>query len=270
MSAIYLFFASLIANRTVFLSDQPLEALPYEDRLIAARSQGQFPDMVLRLNNDGTVMAGGELIELKDSSSGYSVPSFNSTIPTGSKAIETLGGDILRQIRSHGEQPDALPIRDVYYLMRGRKRGKVKVCLTHGSFFETIPTEELIREAFLKVLDDRLTELDQETKASIASVFTEREAFSQTRDVKNASVKLRFRVMTEVKPEGNPLNPGYYPQIRDDTLNLIIPIRRSGDAHRAVDKFCAALGYPTQIHFHAGAIKHPFNGRFIVFQCPLI
>ena len=144
--------------------------------------------------------------------SGYSVASFNSTIPTGSKAIETLGGDILRQMRSIGEQPDALPTRDVYYLVRGRKRGHVKVCLTHGSFFETIPTTELIREAFLKVLDDRLTELDQETKASIAAVFTEREAFSQTRDV----------------------------------------------------------GYIRQTPFSIGVLKHPFNGRFLVLQCPLI
>jgi hypothetical protein len=270
MSSIYHFFASLIANRTAFLSDQPLDALPYEDSLIAARSQGQFPDIALRLSHDGAVVTGGELVELKDSTSGYSVASFNSTIPTGSKAIETLGGDILRQMRSIGEQPDALPTRDVYYLVRGRKRGHVKVCLTHGSFFETIPTTELIREAFLKVLDDRLTELDQETKASIAAVFTEREAFSQTRDVEKASVKLRFRVMTEVKPEGNPLNHVHYPQISEDTLNLIIPIRRSGDAHRAVDQLCAALGYIRQTPFSIGVLKHPFNGRFLVLQCPLI
>jgi hypothetical protein len=141
--------------------------------------------------------------------------------------------------------------------------------LTHGSFFETIPTAELIREAFLKVLDDRLTELDQETKASIAAVFTEQEAFSQTRDVRNASVKLRFRVMTEVKPEGNPLNHTRYPQIGDDTLNLIIPIRRFGDARRAVHQLCAALGYIRPTPFSIGVLKHPFNGRFLVLQCPL-
>jgi hypothetical protein len=250
----------------MFLSKQSLDELDYEKSLIAARSRGQFPDIVLRISRDGDTMTGGELIELKDSKSGYGVASFNSTIPTGKKPVAALGKAVLRQM---GAEAEALAIREVYYLVRGRQEKRVKVCLTHGSFFETVPESTLLTEAFLKLLDESLPEMDAEMRAKIASVFTQRTAFSQTRDVKNASVKLRFRVMTEVKPEGNPLNSAHYPQIPDDSLNLIVPIQRSGDARRAVDRLCAALGYVRSAPFGMGVLKHPFNGRFLVLQCPL-
>lgn len=266
MSSIYPFFASLMASRSMLLSDQALDELDYDSRLLAARSRGQFPDMVLRLSRDGDSITGGELIELKDSRSGYGVTSFNSTIPTGKKPIATLGKAVVQQI---GAEAEALPIREVYYLVRGRQGRRIKVCLTHGSFFETVPESTLVAEAFRKVLDEGLPELDAEMKAKIASVFTQREAFSQTRDVDKASVKLRFRVMTEVKPEGNPLNSARYPQISDDSLNLIVPIHRSGDARRAVDRLCAALGYAKPTLFKIAILRHPLNGRFLVLQCSL-
>src|SRR6266487_3104653 len=109
--------------------------------------------------------------------------------------------------------------REVYYLVRGHKKQHQKICLVHGSFFETISVKELISKSFAQVLDEQLVESDlpQDVKQTLETMFSEQANFSKVRNVENASVKLRFRVMTEVKSEGNILNPRMYPEISDDT-----------------------------------------------------
>ncbi len=59
-------------------------------------------------------------------------------------------------MRHRGENPEDLPERDVFYLVRGRNASNVKVCLVHGSFFETVRVEELIRESFRQVIEEGL------------------------------------------------------------------------------------------------------------------
>lgn len=86
MASIYHFFAHLITNKNQFLQSTPLEKFPFDESLIAARSGGSFPDIILRLETSNRGFIGGEFIELKDSQS-YSIASFNSTIPTGQKDI---------------------------------------------------------------------------------------------------------------------------------------------------------------------------------------
>ncbi|MCK6580055.1 MAG: hypothetical protein L6Q98_18345 [Anaerolineae bacterium] len=269
--SIYHFFAKLIDSRSELLASAPLEEIPVlnEQNFFSCINPAQYPDRVIRVNADRSRYSGGELIELKDARS-YSVSSFNSTIPTGRKRLDTfLTPRILAQMEAAGDPLEALPVREAYYVVRGRSREHTKVCITHGSFFETIPVEALIRGAFAQVIDERLgTSLDEETKSKIIELFTDQSDFSQSRSVENASVRLRFRVMTEVRPEGNILNSGLYPEIGDDTLNLIVPLHEPDEAEVLVKLAQEALAERfTQVR--TVRIKHPFNGWFIVFQCPL-
>jgi len=61
----------------------------------------------------------------------------------------------------------SLPYRDVYYLIRGKHGNDIKIVLVHGSFFETVKSDNLINESFKQVLEENLakhnTELDEKT-----------------------------------------------------------------------------------------------------------
>ncbi len=128
--------------------------------MFSYEEDGRFPDYAIRVNF-GSDPTGGELIELKDNRS-YTVSSFNSTIPTGIKKIEELTNGkrsvIREQMEAAGDDIDALPEREVFYLLRGKRKGKTKICLVHGCFFETVEVEQLIQQAFSQVLDERLAE----------------------------------------------------------------------------------------------------------------
>ena len=68
-----------------------------------------------------------------------------------------------------------------------------------------------------------MEDVPDEIRSQPEEVLSDQDDFSRARTVDKASVKLRFRVMTEIKPDGNILNPNQYPDIKDDTLNLIVP-----------------------------------------------
>lgn len=159
MYSIYHFFKSLVERKDSFSITPELEDLPFDDGLLSCKSAGKFPDMAIRLNPKGEALTGGELIELKDSES-YSFPSFNSTIPTGRKKITDVitseTSAIAQQMNQAGDDILSLPVRDVFYLARGRKKGHTKVCLVHGKFFETVNIKSLIGSAFEQVLRERL------------------------------------------------------------------------------------------------------------------
>lgn len=230
MYSIYHFFRSIVIQKHYFRKIKKLEHFPFGKKLLSCQNVGIFPDIAIRLNKNRKIFTGGELIELKDSDS-YIVSSFNSTIPSRSKNIvEIITGKnsiIKQQMNEVGNDIFSLPVRDVFYLVRGRKKSHVKVCLVYGSFFETTPVENLIGQSFSQVLDERLKEsgreMSEEFKRSLISIFSQQQSFRKVRNVEKASVKLRFRIMTEVKAEGNVLNSEKYPEIKDDTLNFVLP-----------------------------------------------
>ena len=154
-----------------FLSKNKLENFPFDKQMLSCINKGKFPDLAIRLNSENVQFTGGELIELKDSKTNYSVASFNSTIPTGEKDIKKLteGGKntIRTQMQEAGNDILSLPIRQVFYLVRGRKQSNVKVCLTHGKFFETVPISTLISESFGQALEERLKELGESLTPSL-------------------------------------------------------------------------------------------------------
>lgn len=274
MYSIYKFFDSLLDTKEKFLKVKKLDLFPFNNELLSCRNNGIFPDLAIKINSQPSDLTGGELIELKDSVT-YSISSFNSTIPSGKKEIaQVIQGEnsiIKTQMENAGDDIYALPVRDVYYLIRGRRKTKVKVCLVYGSFFETTPIENLISQSFGQVLEERLKQSDvyltDELKKTLTSLFSQQENFSKVRNVEKASVKLRFRIMTEVKKEGNLLNAKLYPEIVDNTINFVLPcytdIERE-NYHRIVERELKIKNCKSLKTF---LIKHPLNGSYLQKLC---
>lgn len=208
------------------MQEHDLESFDYDKRLLASLSKGTFPDLILKTNDDDTNFPGGEFVEFKNTKS-YSMSSFNSTIPTGTKPFGTLSLKRKQQLRRAGYGSNDDEPRTVYYLIRGRIPDAkpfpvTKVCLVHGSFFETISTAELVKRAVQQILSDFSTvNLDK----SEITRQPKQEDFSKTRSVDLSSVKIRFRVMTEVESKANLLSQKFFPILKDNTLSLFIPLQ---------------------------------------------
>lgn len=272
-SSIYHFFKTLVEEKNALKSIVKLDNFDFDENLLSCKRVGQFPDLAIRICKDNELFTGGELVELKDSKS-YTVSSFNSTIPTGKKEITKVirgkNSEVLRQMIEAGDEISALPEREVFYLIRGKSKGNCKIVLVHGSFFETVKISELIAKSFSQVLRESMesgkAKFDNETKAILETMFSEQTSFSKVRNVENASVKLRFRIMTEVKAEGNILNSKKYPEIADNTMNFILPSHNDEDRLN-LDKMNVV--FDALSSFNIFQIKHHFNGNFLVFQTNL-
>ena len=278
--SIYHFFADLCQKKEQLSKVEKLDRFPFDQRMLSCNNKGRFPDLAIKLNHNNAIFSGGELIELKDSSS-YSVSSFNSTIPKGEKDISeiTSGNEntIRTQMQEAGDDILSLLMRPVFYLVRGRNHGNVKVCLTQGQFFETIPVSELISQSFAQALEERLDELGEslsaEMRKKLLDLFSEQQTFSKVRTVDKASVKLRFRIMTEVKAGANILNTNQYPQLYDNTLNFAVPCHSDIVQKQHQNKMkiafeemnCSKLFSKT----NSFVLQHHFNGDFLIFQVDL-
>lgn len=276
MHSVYHFFRSLVLQKSRLKTIRKLDRFPFMRRMLSCRNDGVFPDLAIRLNKQPSEFTGGELVELKDSDS-YTVSSFNSTIPSRSKKISDIitgkQSVILTQMEGAGDDVFSLPVREVFYLVRGKKQEKRKVCLVYGSFFETVGLADLISQSFLQVLEERLKEsgkqFPEDMRQTLASLFSQQENFSKVRIVDKASVKLRFRIMTEVKAEGNILDSEKYPEIKDDTLNLVLPCHNSAAEVGIREKFANIFNENEMEQFRIFKMKHHFNGWFLVFQIDL-
>ena len=269
--SIYHFFKHLVENKNALKSIAKLYDFAFDENLLSCKRVGQFPDLAIRICKDDELFTGGELVELKDSKN-YTVSSFNSTIPTGKKEISKIfkgkNSEVLQQMNQAGDNILSLPEREVFYLIRGRKKDNSKIVLVHGSFFETVKVSELISKSFSQVLRETIesgkTKIDDKTKTILETLFSEQTSFSKVRNVENASVKLRFRIMTEVKAEGNVLNTKKYPEISDNTLNFILPSNNEDEDRLNIDKM--SVIFDDLNLFKILKIKHHFNGNFLIFQ----
>ncbi|MFN8388371.1 MAG: hypothetical protein U0V48_10735 [Anaerolineales bacterium] len=274
MYSIFHFWKYIVSNRSSFAKVGNLDQFNFDKAMLSCENKGVFPDLAIRLNKDQSTFTGGELIEMKDSKT-YVVSSFNSTIPTGKKNIRKIipseQSTTFVQMKNAGDDVFSLEEREVYYMVRGRKGNAQKICLVHGSFFETISVKELIRQSFKQVLDENLQgeDIPSELRSRLEEVFSEQEDFSRVRNVDKASVKLRFRILTEVKPEGNILNSTQYPKIKDNTLNLIVPFHSEDEKADVLQKAEFVMGGKAMKSINTFSLKHPLNGWFVVFQANL-
>lgn len=269
MISIFHFFSDLLEKRQSFKTIAKLESFPFDEKMLSCRNKGVFPDLAIKLHKDGNFTYGGELIELKDAQS-YGISSFNSTLPQGQKPLSFLSSGTREQMERNGDDLNLSERRDVYYLVRGRKKNFVKVCLVHGSFFETVPSREAIKKSFRQVLEESSQEenikLSEQEKEKVLNVLSRQNYFSQSRKVAKASISLRFRIMAEARPEGNILNTKIYPTILDNSINLVMPhhdARQGEQVLQNIKSFIPSHQLEFLKHF---IIHHPFNGDFIVFQ----
>ncbi|MCI0555662.1 MAG: hypothetical protein L0287_32350 [Anaerolineae bacterium] len=271
--SIYAFWQDLANKKTFLRGNRSFREFPFNRSLFSSSRRGKgFPTFSIRVNNNKSAFTGGELVKIKTRNR-YSISPFKSSIPTGRVKIRTITdkisrkNTIRRQMEKSGDNIFSLEERDVYYLIHGRKGINQKICLVHGSFFETIDVKDLIRQSFAQVLEDK--NISDEEKKRLNSIFSEEEDFSHLQNVESASVKLKFRILTEVKPEGNILNSRQYPEIVDDSLNLVVPFHNEDQKLEVIQKMETVVGKNRMKKLKIFPLKHPLNGWFVVFQVNL-
>ena len=259
--------------------------------MIAAESRSGFPDFVLKTNRYGP-LTGGEFIELKDAKS-YQIASFNSTLPGATKPISPLPQNLKNQLMESGEDIESVPQRDVYYLVRGIKRTTSsplsKTVLVSGAFFETVPANEVLANAFSQVAASSTS--DDVDVSEFTRHFDVRQAnFAETRRVEGSSISVRFRVMAQVDPRANLLSDTRYPMIEANTLTLLVHEPRLtspslpedvyawGEAPDAV-KECDSYAYlgealdgidaTLKSTLRVSVLRHPMNGPFFMAQATI-
>ncbi len=192
------------------------------------RDSGLFPDFVLAVDSHNT-FGNGAILELKDSEGG-SIASFNSTIPTRFKNLTELSLITKSQLVSEAcwlrDFPYSLAPnyfrepRACFYLVRTHRRSHetVRLSLVEGSFFETLPKDELLRRVWQQILTESQMPEEQQEQVLPWLVRLEQAIIARSRHVEGASVKPRFRIMAEVEKDAN---IHAYPEILPRTVNLV-------------------------------------------------
>ena len=287
-SSAFHFFARLLERRGYFVQDNRLEDFAFPRDMIAAESRSGFPDFVLKTNSDGP-LAGGEFIELKDAKA-YQIASFNSTLPSATKPVSSLSQKMKNQLLEAGEDIESVPQRDVYYLVRGIRRTTAsplaKTVLVSGAFFETVPVDEVLTDAFEQVAAASTSE-DVDVSEFTRHFDIQQANFAETRRVEGSSISVRFRVMAQVDPRANLLNDRRYPMIEANTLTMLVHEHGLTDPSPAT-KFYAWDEAPEAIRecdgyiylgdalddvdaglkavVRVSVLRHPMNGPFFMAQ----
>ena len=272
--SIYSFWKDITSKKDVLRKLSALLDFPFDLTSFSYIRKGRgFPDFAIKTNQDKSVFTGGEFIKLK-SRNNYSIAPFKSIIPSGKVNLKVLLtssniSDLQQQWQSTDEY--LLEERDVYFLVRGRKDNHQKICLIHGSFFETIDAKELIHQSFIQPLVEKLSGTSDflPVKEYVETLSINRESFNRTPNIDKASVNFKFKVTAEIKPVGNILNPKMYPQILDDTLNLAVPYLTDEEKLDRESKIRSVMGGQAMKLIKTFSIKHPLNGWFVVFQTDL-
>ncbi len=191
------------------------------------KDSGVYPDFVLAFLNDGTFGDGG-LLELKDSAGG-AIASFNSTLPSARKLLSEEAPLVWESVCRY-DLPVSLDSsypseRAGFYLVRTNKQSgsRIRLSVVQGTFFETLPTSELLTELWRQVLgESQVAEIVSEDvldEILRALGSLKREEVAITRHIPGASVKPRLRIMSEIEEEGNPHT---YAEILPRSINLVV------------------------------------------------
>lgn len=250
------------------------------------KDSGAFPDFVLACEPHNP-LGNGALLELKDSA-GDQIASFNSTLPAARKQISRLAKMVQTAVqhyefRRSSTCPDE---RDCFYLVRTRNKDQAacRLSVVQGTFFETIPNQELLKLLWKDLLDQAgvPTAHHQEILNSLAKL--ERDQIAQSRVIARAAVKPRLRIMSEIVAEANPHR---YSEIEGQTVNLVLKAPRedsdSGISQWVADQFSAdylraqlvsgnTMTISDENHSiacHVIPVKHALNGLHVVVQAKL-
>ncbi len=274
MYNIYHFFAFLINVRSELSSVRKLQDFHFNVVPLAYRDNAGFPALVIRMHK-GYSSPSGEFVGIVDSNS-YNVPSFESHIPTGAMSFDMLGHDkvakIFNSMQAAGEVPGWIHEREVYYLIRGRNNGNTKVCLVHGRFFETtVKREYVLRQALEEALADCMEKqpLSRDQFDTLWRVL-EREVFSEkSHQVSIGTVNFQLGVQTHENIGANILSSFYYPEIRDNSLNFVIPLFPAETNAYRKSSLRRVLASSEQEQGEEFSIDHPLWGKFFVLSYAL-
>ncbi len=247
-----------------------------QEKLLYSKSEC-FPDFLLKVKLQADTLISGSLLELKDSK-GSSIASFNSTLPTKNKSLDEIdvinGIDLVSKISSivdgnlSKEEDYKSYQRKCLYLVRthGENAKKAKLSIVDGSFFETVPKEDLIYQMFMNILKEHFHKkemsINSETLDNLKKVLskvTDQTIIAKSQDIEKASVRPRLRIMAEVHSEGNP-HSSAYPEIVEGSFNLIL-----GTSNLAKDTLITQI-QESVTEIKILTIKHKRNGEHLVFQ----
>lgn len=249
------------------------------------KNSGTFPDFVLSYQNSN-IPYNGALLELKDSK-GSSIASFNSTLPSARKFLSTMNPMVSEAVKRwdypSSEHPEYPFERDCFYLIRTQNssQSQVRISLIHGSFFETIPVEQLLTSVWKDMLQGIASEQEIQQVSDVLARIA-RADISSTRHIPGASVKPRLRLMSEIETEGNPHT---YEEILPRTFNLIL--KPNVDTASEFPDVLNAWARNESLNviwsnqsefwvskergsaFRVIPLKHKRNGLFMVVQSPI-
>ena len=254
-------------------------------------SSGIFSDFLLGLDQQST-FGNGALLELEDSK-GDAVASFNSTIPTRRKSlleVKRISGSTM--VAYAGQLYD-YPLsavsdylsrqRTCFYFIRTRSNdhNRVRLALVEGSFYETLPKEQLLEQIWKQILDASGMPLADQQPIIEYLGRLEQTDIAQSREIEHASIRPRLRLMAEVHGDANLHN---YSEIPSRTFNLVLKrepnfdehwlaqeMERDGLANPRIDrqgskKYIALTDQGRELRLRYLVITHKRNGEHIVLQ----
>ena len=185
------------------------------------KDSGAFPDFVLACEPHNP-LGNGALLELKDSA-GDQIASFNSTLPSAQKQISRLTKMVQMAVQNYESKrgcacPDE---RDCFYLVRTKNKSPdaCRLSVVQGTFFETIPNQELLKSLWKDLLEQSGASIEQYQEILEHLANLERNQIAESRVIERAAIKPRLRIMSEVVAEANPHR---YQEIGERTVNLIL------------------------------------------------
>lgn len=274
MFNIYHFFAFLIDVRSELSSVAKLQDYHFCSVPLAYRDNASFPSLILRMHK-GYPWPGGEFVGIIDSDS-YNVPPFESHIPAGTMTCDMLGHDraakIYRSMQAAGEVPGWIHEREVYYLIRGRNNGNSKICLVHGRFFETpMKPKYVVRQALEEVFAASVEEqaISQDQFELLWHIFAQEIFSGEARQVSIGTAEFNLGIRTFANLGENLLSSFYYPKMKDNTLNFVIPTHPADKHERRMFELRWTLSAPVFKKCEKFTISRPPWGDFFVLSYSL-
>ena len=250
-------------------------------------NSGAFPDFVLACEPHSP-LGNGALLELKDSA-GDQIASFNSTLPSARKRISRLTKMVQTAVQNYeSERGCACPDeRDCFYLVRTKNKypDTCRLSVVQGTFFETIPNQELLKSLWKDLLKQAGVPAEQHMEILDYLAKLERNEVAKSRRIKRAAIKPRLRIMSEVVTDANPHK---YREIGERTVNLILKAPSEGGRESlerwilhcfstdnlpakpvSDDVFVVSDDSGCQVNCRIAWVEHKLNGLHLVVQVQL-
>jgi hypothetical protein len=233
-------------------------------------------------------LGNGALLELKDSA-GNQIASFNSTLPSARKRISRLTKMVQTAVQNYeSERGCACPDeRDCFYLVRTKNKypDTCRLSVVQGTFFETIPNQELLKSLWKDLLKQAGVPAEQHMEILDYLAKLERNEVAKSRRIKRAAIKPRLRIMSEVVTDANPHK---YREIGKRTANLILKAPSEGGRESlerwilhcfstdnllakpvSDDVFVVSDDSGCQVNCRIVWVEHKLNGLHLVVQVQL-